>query len=578
MRCSSLVVVGVSILGSAVASSATELPETGWYVVRPGDTLEDITRRHGRLGVDWHKNHQLNPDVGNPNLIYPGARLLLDLADGLAAGAVVVGLDREVALQPTPLDWMPARHTDILTGRSGLRTGQRATAALVFADGSSLGVAPDSVIFVAGRERLVRPGQMVEVVVGQTDVRSLPASRRTDDIEVVLGTARAVARPAEAGLAARTRRESSGQAQVMLYRGQGEVEAAKAKVELAPGTGTTVPPDAPPTPPEPLLPAPKFEPPAALVADGKVVWEPVSGAASYAVEVCSDSECQRVVERFVSAEPGWTPGFPPGTKVLARVAALTPSGLDGFPSEARSIEVVSSVDPPAPPQIQAAGPLVWLGEVLVVGPGGSFELLPTAEGVSVEGRIDGEAGEWTKGWPNGPHQLELTARDAAGQEATSTQLFVSDLVAPVISWQVGGDNLLEKHGLGDPRANRRGVKVDDPDRRVGLQWSTDGNNWWPLLVEDDRADANGVMRTWTVSAETPQLFLRRKGRGRGLGDAPIRLEGKNLARIGARDGESAVRTLSLQVIGGDDPRLRIEAVDLVGNSSVVEWPIDRDRL
>ncbi len=578
MRRLSLIVVGVSILGADVAAGASELPETGWYVVRPGDTLEDITRRHGRLGGDWHRNHQLNPEVGNPNLIFPGARLLLDLADGLAAGAVVVGLDREVALQPTPLDWMPARNTDILTGRSGLRTGQRATAALVFADGSTLGVAPDSVIFVAGRERLVRPGQMVEVVVGQTDVRSLPASRRTDDIEVVLGTARAVARAAESGLAARTRRESSGQAQVMLYRGQGEVEAARAKVELAAGTGTTVPPDAPPSPPEALLPAPRFEPPAAVVADGRVAWEPVSGAASYAVEVCADEQCQRVVDRVVSAVPEWTPGFPPGTKVLARVAALASSGLDGFPSEARTIEMVSSVDPPAPPQIQAAGPLVWLGDVLVLGPGGSFELLPTADGVSVDGKIDGEAGEWTKGWANGRHELELTARDAAGQEATSTQLFVSDLVAPVISWQVGGDNLLEKHGLGDPRANRRGVKVDDPDRRVGIQWSTDGNNWWPLLVEDDRADADGVMRTWTVSAETPQLFLRRKGRGSGFDRAPIRLEGNNLARIMARDGESAVRTLSLQVIGGADPKLRIEAIDVVGNSSVVEWAIDRDRL
>jgi hypothetical protein len=326
------------------------------------------------------------------------------------------------------------------------------------------------------------------------------------------------------------------------------------------------------------LPAPKFEPPPAVVSQGRVEWEPVSGAGSYVLEVCADAQCQRVVDRVVSAEPGWTPGLPPGTKVLARVAALTPSGLDGFPSEARSIEVVSSLDPPAPPQVQAAGPLVWLGDVLVLGPGGSFELLPVAEGVSVDGKVDGVAGEWTKGWPNGRHELELTARDTAGQEATSTQLFVSDLVAPVISWQVGGDNLLEDHGLGDPRANRRGVKVDDPDRRVGIQWSTDGNNWWPLLVEDDRADANGVMRTWTVSAETPQLFLRRKGRGSGLGVAPVRLEGKNLVRILARDGESAVRTMSLQVIGGDDPKLRMEAIDLVGNSSVVEWPIDRDRL
>lgn len=581
-----VVMVGLGLVLVATGSSfgSQQLPERGWYVVRPGDTLEDITDRHGRLGGDWRRTAELNPSVLDPNLIFPGVRLVVDLAAGLSSGAVVVGLDRGVDLQPTPLDWIPARDADILTGRSGLRTGARASAALVFGDGSALGVAPDSVIFLAGRELVGSSSRLIEVLVGQTDVRRRAgaggASPIDDGIEVVLGEARAQARPSTDGLEARARRRQEGDAQVMLYRGEAAVEASQTRVQLGPGMGTTVAPRAAPTAPEKLPVAPHFEPPSRVISGAAVRWDVVPEASSYVVEQCADATCERVKQRTTTVDPSWTVAEPAGTQVVLRVAALTATGLDGFSSPSRAIEVVAELGQLPPPRLAAAGNSVWFGDLLVLGAGGFLETDPPAQGLTLESRLNGEvSAQWASGWPNGRHEVELVVADDAGRSSSARQPFVSDLVAPTLSWQTGDEKLLEIHGLGDPRANRRDIQVDKPDRRVGLEWSTDGNNWWPLLVEDDRPDEEGVMRTWTVFADAPQLFLRKAKRGRGLGaGAPVRPERDLLVRIVASDEESAVRSLSLAVVGGRGPKLRIETVDLVGNSARVEWPLDRDRL
>jgi hypothetical protein len=70
----------VLVLGpGAVAAEEVALnpnrPQT--YVVRPGDTLWDIAARFLRDPWDWRKIWHTNPDVVNPNLIFPGDTLRL---------------------------------------------------------------------------------------------------------------------------------------------------------------------------------------------------------------------------------------------------------------------------------------------------------------------------------------------------------------------------------------------------------------------------------------------------------------------------------------------------------------------
>jgi hypothetical protein len=266
------------------------------------------------------------------------------------------------------------------------------------------------------------------------------------------------------------------------------------------------------------------------------------------------------------------------------VAALSPSGLDGFPSEPRAIEVVDQLaaagtPPPQAPTLVAAGNAVWFGDLLVFGTGGRLELGATPEGVQLEAELDGAAtAAWSSDWAHGSHNVGVTAVDPEGRRATAHQAFLSDLVPPTLAWQQGGEELPRQYGLGDPDGDNSDVAPGKPDRRLGLEWSTDGNHWWPLLIRGDKPDADGVMRTWTVGADVPQVLFRKK-RGRGFAPAaPVQPTGEKLARVTARDSESAVRSLAIVVLGGPAPKVRIEAIDLVGNRSQVEWPLDRDEL
>lgn len=76
----------------AIAKLTDLLPGTGpeSYVVQPGDTLWDICDQLVDDPYWWPKLWSLNPDLRNPNLIHPGARLVFSPSDGAAAPVLAV--------------------------------------------------------------------------------------------------------------------------------------------------------------------------------------------------------------------------------------------------------------------------------------------------------------------------------------------------------------------------------------------------------------------------------------------------------------------------------------------------------
>ena len=65
----------VTLAQSAIPRLSDNAPDT--YVVEPGDTLWDISALFLNEPWRWPELWQVNPDVRDPNLIYPGDTLYL---------------------------------------------------------------------------------------------------------------------------------------------------------------------------------------------------------------------------------------------------------------------------------------------------------------------------------------------------------------------------------------------------------------------------------------------------------------------------------------------------------------------
>ena len=408
----------------------------GWYVVRPGDTLEDITERFLGTPILWRENWRLNPWLKDPHLLHAGDRLRIIVARKLPPrSAELERVSRRVEEKPHPNPWIPAREGDLLRENDGCRTYRRSSARLRFDDGTRLTLTGESLIFLKRVERTLtgKDRDTVEVVHGQADLRLQPRRAGSLDVEVVAGPAVARPRPGTTGRAAtRLRREGENGARMMVYEGESTVEAGGAAVEVPAGMGTAVPESGPPKPPEKLLPAPALRSPARGASVGwsnpVLAWAPVPGAVSYTVEVFRDREAARLAFRTagLSNTSLRTDPLPDG-ELFWRVTAVASSGLDGYPSRCRSI-TVTRPDPDLEP------PVV----VLAAGPGAApagdtgFEavdgasILPAAmddvSGVAtVRYRWDG--GTWRR-WTGDPlavpgagphHLLEVEAVDRSGR-------------------------------------------------------------------------------------------------------------------------------------------------------------------
>lgn len=323
---------------------------TAWHVVEPGDTLEGLTAKYLGDASLWRENWKLNPEIKDPHQLRPGQRILI-IVGRKQHTAEIQGLSRKVESKPHPDPaWIPAKVGEVLRERDGVRTYERSSADLAFEDGSHLLITEESLVFL--REvgaRLVGDltRRSIEIVDGQAEIQARPAPRPPAGLEILVGGARAtaVALPNE-GMGTRARKSSAGGAQVMVYEGQGSVEAGGGSVAVPRGMGTSVPKGGRPLPPEPLLPAPRVLAPAPGTAYGqsnpRLSWRPLAGAAAYTVEVCVDAACGQLVDRAsgISAT-SWAPDGLPLGDLYFRVSAVSASGLDGFPSRAVPFRIES---------------------------------------------------------------------------------------------------------------------------------------------------------------------------------------------------------------------------------------------
>lgn len=578
--------------------------EPGWHIVRLGETLQALAARYLGSSELWKRLAQLNPDIPDPDRIEPGQRIrvLLPRRAPLAV-AQVERVSRKVEEQPQPNPWVEARAGDLLAERDAVRTYPRSSAVMEFRDGTNLVITEDSLVFL-GRTGGVRavgsPSHSVEIVEGQADVEVRPRQAAADpdpEIEIVLGSTRARSRPVSGGHSdgraqARARKAAGGGAKVMVYGGDGDVEAGGEKVAVAQGMGTSVEAQGPPSPPEPLLPAPRSQAPApgaeSPCVNPLLSWEPVPGAESYVAEVCRDAACQELVERAtgISASSWRAPALPAGDYHW-RITARSRSGLDGYPGETSRVAIRTEALDQVPPTgaIHIAGPSVRIGERLVFGPATRLEVAVADDGSGMEGwtpAVDGreaQAASLAGPWPHGDHEAGAVAVDLCGNlGAIQPVKFTVDAEPPAVSWDVA-EAARGERGKGRFGMPRR-AKAEDL-RAPGLSWPLSAAEgvlrWNPAWAT---APAGTVHETLEVRSDLPEAFLRLDGMRLLIpdGTVPPPRDGQVL-RLRAEDADSRVERMYLRTrTTADGPVLEVEAVDGVGNSRKVEWKMEAGRL
>jgi len=586
---------------SRAQGAAPEVPagyETGWHIVRPGETLEGLAARYLGSAGAWAQIQRLNPRIEDPNRIEPGQRVRILVRRGTLPMAKLNRLSRQVEEQPSPIPWFAAQVDDLLVERDGVRTYAKSSADLRFTDGTRLLVTEDSLVFLRRTGGMLQgiEKKSVEIVEGQADLESGPSPGRSagaprPEVEIVLGNARATSRPdSSGGVQARARRPTEGGSKVMVYGGDGEVESGGAKVAVPQGMGTSVPQQGPPSPPEKLLPAPRATAPAASAEVACLTplftWEPVPEADSYIVEVCGDPGCGVLVERATEIKAAeWRPATPlPLGAFHWRVTARGRSGLDGYPGEPGTVSIL--------PQVASLPPLEG-GTLRIVGTQADIEgrtfvngevrlEVAAADGTVAESpgqvAIDGrEAGAWPTAWPAGEHTVSAAAAaDPCGQSPSfklAPVTFVVDDTPPSLRWEAG-DRKSFAGRLTPPEMVLRSRKSDrrrDEGRNTPLTWSTGGVRWFPLAVSG-KEEAAGLLGTVEIASDSPELFLRTRGLKLAANGTDVPLGEDDLLWISAEDTGSRVQSLTLTTrVTPAGTILEAVAVDLVGNSSRVEW-------
>ena len=440
MKPSPLVLIALAASSLAAAQPAVT-PKPGDtvapYVVQPGDTLEAITQRFLGDASLWPENQRLNPGVKDPHMLKIGSTLRIITARVPASrSAEVILVSKRVEEKPVTADWRPTREGNRLREKEGLRTGKDSSSALQFDDGTRMNLGEDSLVFLreatstlAGRKK-----QSLEVMAGQADLKSrVPGSAPRSDVQVVVGGATLRPMPGTSGEGAvRARRGEGGDASVMVFGGEAQVEAAGAQVRVPVGMGTTVPKQGPPKPPQKLLAPPVLESPkpdeSFSYANPNFSWGRVAGASTYTLEVCADPQCERLVARVAGlAEPRHRIAKLPAGAFYWRAMGVTAARLDGFPPAPSRVVIANArIDagpPTLAPSIQgftvsdAANSNCTTPNSLV-----ALNARDDASGVA-EVRYRWNAGEW-KSNPEGPvpiplvpgpQLLEYQATDRLGQ-------------------------------------------------------------------------------------------------------------------------------------------------------------------
>ena len=355
--------LGVSVLAQTIVHAEPPpdenlRPIVESYVVRQGDTLAKLARRHLGPEAAWNTNVAVNPDLPDPNIIKLGE--VINIITGYEQPAPVVAVE-EVAVYQAVIEqifnvveknversnWSGAIEGDRLFPLDAVRTLENSSAVLQFDGATTVLVTEYSQIYLRALEAQDSGVSRSEIEIrsGETELRLEQINAPQQQIEInVAGTITRPARGADGNNSTRARKVGNDRSQVMVYEGSSAVESAGVSVAVETGMGTTAIAGQAPAEPERLLPAPEIH-----ALDGELFaaniefsWESLDGAAAYRLDVCKDRRCTQPIlnQRGIPETTFTVPSLPVGISYW-RVTAVSESGLDGFTGLPGELKIVA---------------------------------------------------------------------------------------------------------------------------------------------------------------------------------------------------------------------------------------------
>ncbi len=338
----------IALLCLPLAQAATT-PESYWvYMVKPGDTLSNISQTYLISTKKWPGLQKENK-VGEPKQLTPGTQLRLpvSLLKREAVEAEVLNLQGPVTRTPLKGASQPLDKAARLQTGDTIETGIDATVSLKFIDGSRLLLTPKSRLVLSEMVMLGKSGvaqTVMELQQGALDTQVAKQSPTVGRYEVKSRAVNLAVRGTDFR-ASVDPTDQVGRSEVL--EGAVQASAAGTPVLVPAGFGTSAVPGQPASPPVALLKAPDLS-----GADKRIErvplrfqWSTLSGASRYRAQVFSDKSFERLLLDGVFSTPGakWT-DLPDGRYVL-RVRGVDPGGLEGLNADQ---EFVLKARPEAP--------------------------------------------------------------------------------------------------------------------------------------------------------------------------------------------------------------------------------------
>lgn len=356
------------------------------YIVAPGDTLWDLSKKYFPRVSYWKKFQQLN-GIDYPKRIEPGTRLRVPLAwlSDQAVPANVAAVHGEAVLIPsaTKNQQQLVVNTKLHLGDQ-VRTGPSASASIEFADGSILTIHQETSVLFDHLSAYSDTGMVdtrLRLEEGRLDIRAQPSAGPGSRFEIQTPAAVSAVRGTKFRAAAEEQ-ESATWVEVIEGKVASTGDAKTALVSA--NFGTKVIKGQPPLPPKPLLKPPVFKPLPEKIEriNWPLIWEPLPGAGNYRIEVSAGDDFHLILwERSTENPRTSLPDLADGSYYV-RVRGIDNLGIEGL-NRVEKIELDARPQPPVAlePNDGAvirgeAPPIRWTDSTEAV----SYRLQVTADG------------------------------------------------------------------------------------------------------------------------------------------------------------------------------------------------------